>query len=332
MDKGIDVNVNAELKADLQPVIEKTPSALNKLFELCFGVKHAKQKRFIELINAQSERDLTSIENGLAIFDIEQKIIVPNTTDDSKTETSLIQNKVNSDEVSNISKCAKQAALNLLDAELPDDKEITQDFFNRWRNEAKMIHESSAQLVWGLILAEEIQHPESISLRALDVLRNLTKHEANLFDEMGKYIVYGSALLKGKHINDNELRRLADAGLLNFAGIYSSSAWLLSNLTYNDNVKIEVPYIRCCDYFIHAEPSDDKFSFSFIPLTDAGQAIYRISKNNNTWDVTDAIKTLLEDKNSPTKLTYYKYTNLAKGFVDLDNPFYYSKSDDAENA
>lgn len=328
MEKGLDVNVNAELKADLQPVIESTPSALNKLFELCFGVKHAKQKRIIELIKAQSEKDLISIENGLAIFDIEQKNIVQKPIDIAATEISLLETKIHFDEVSNISKCAKHAALNLLDAELPNDKEITQDFFNRWRNEAKMIHDNSAQIIWGLILAEEIKNPESINLRALDVLKNLTKNEAILFNEMGKYIVYGSGLLSGEHISEPQLRMLADAGLINFAGVYRSSKWLETNFTNNDNVTVKVPYIRCCDYFIYSEPSDDKFSFSFVPLTDAGMAIYRISKKNNEWDVTDALKALLKEQGAPEKVTYYKYTDITAGFVDLDTPYHYSRNVD----
>ena len=54
----IKVNVNAEIKADLQPVIEHTPNALNKLFELLFGVKYAQQKRLMKLIEIQQSRDI----------------------------------------------------------------------------------------------------------------------------------------------------------------------------------------------------------------------------------------------------------------------------------
>lgn len=323
MEKGLDVNINAELKADLQPVIESTPSALNKLFELVFGVKHAENKRIIELINAQRDKEKSSIESGLSIFDVEKKSLTRQPELETPSGSSLIKETLQNDELSNISNCAKHAARNLLDAESPTENEISQDFFNRWRNEAKLIHTESAQLIWGLILSEEIKNPDSIGLRALDILKNLTKNEANFFNDLGKYIVYGSALLCGKHISDNQIQSLADAGLLNFAGVKRSSSWLTTMLTYKEENTIEVPYIRCCDYFIHSAPSTMDFKFTYIPLTDAGMAIYRISLKNNHWDVRDAIKVLLQNKESPTDVTYYKYTSVESSTVDLDNPKYF---------
>lgn len=328
MEKGIDVNVNAELKADLQPVIEKTPSALNKLFELLFGIKHAERKRVIELINAQREKDQASVENGLAIFDVVNKSLNPISHNFNGDYSSLIGNTIEHEEISNISNCAKHAARNLLDAELSSQDEITKDFFNRWRNEAKLISDESAQTVWGLILSEEIKTPNSISLRALDILKNLTKKEAELFDYMGRFVAYGSALITGEHISNNQLQQLADAGLINFAGVYRSSIWLKKELRKDESVT-EVPYIRCCDYFIHSEPSKIDHEFSYMPLTDAGMAIYRIALKNNKWDVTEALNALLKNKKAPKKVTYYKYESVYLGTVDLDHPHYYPSHEES---
>ena len=43
------------------------------------------------------------------------------------------------------------------------------------------------QDLWGRILAGEVQKPNSYSLKTLDILRNLSKTEAELFEKVSKY-------------------------------------------------------------------------------------------------------------------------------------------------
>ncbi|MDP1679835.1 MAG: DUF2806 domain-containing protein [Candidatus Nitrotoga sp.] len=68
--------------------------------------------------------------------------------------------------------------------ELPDhvstDK-VDGDWRTRFFDIAENVSNSDMQALWGKVLAGEVAKPGSYSLRALDVLRNLTQHEAHLF-------------------------------------------------------------------------------------------------------------------------------------------------------
>ena len=327
MDKGLDVNINAELKADLQPVIESTPSALNKFFELLLGVRHAKKKHIIDMIEAQREKDKSAIIDGLAFFNIEKMKLEALDINADNNAISLIENTVTNDEVRNIINCSKHTVEALVDVTDIPEKDVSKNFFNRWRNEAKLIDDEYAQSIWGKILAEEIQHPNTISLRALDILKNLTSEEAELFNEMGQYVLYGAALLTGDHITDWQLRKLADSGLVNYAGIYRESKWSETTLTVDDNGPLQVPYVDCSNYFIHSTFGESEFKFAYMPLTDAGSSIYKIAEKNNKWDISIAIRVLFSNKMAPDRVTCYKFSDIASRKINTSDPKFYNRDD-----
>lgn len=330
MDKGLDVNINAELKADLQPVINSTPSALNKLFELLFGINYAKKKHTIEMIEAQTIKDKAAVSNGTAIFNVEEKKLeLLNNRAENET-TSLIENTVSNDEITNILRCAKYSAAELIDSELPIDKEISKNFFNRWRNEAKLIDDEYAQSIWGRILAEEIKHPETISLRTLDTLKNLSKSEAELFNQMGNYVVFNASLVTGTHISESQIKTLVEAGLAVFAGIYRNGNWLRTRLTYKDEPPIAGHYFdfNSTLFFNNETKIEEDLKITFIPLTEQGKAIYRIAAHNNSWDPTLIAKAIFENDGKLQKLTTYKYSNHSvSNDIDMDNPIYYCREE-----
>lgn len=330
MDKGVDVNINAELKADLQPVIDSTPGALNKLFELVFGVNYAKKKHTIEMIEAQIIKDKAAVSNGTAIFNIEEKKLELLNNSTENEATSLIENTVSNDEIKNILRCAKYSATELIDSEIPVDKEISKDFFNRWRNEAKLIDDEYAQSIWGRILAEEIKHPETISLRTLDTLKNLSKSEAELFNQMGNYVVFNTSLVTGSHISESQIRTLVESGLVVFAGIYRSGSWLRTRLTYKNEPPITGHYFdfNSTLFFNNETKIEEDLKITFIPLTEQGKSIYRIAAQNNSWDPALIAKAIFEGDDKLQKLTTYKYSNyMIDNDIDMNNPIYYCREE-----
>ena len=330
MDNASGVKVNAELKADLQPVIDSTPGAINKLFELLFGVHHAKKKHLIEMINTQKKIDKASIENGLAIFNIEDNELEYIEPDQNKNPLAIIKNEIERNENINIINCAKHAAKELIDIEAPTNKEISKNFFNRWRNEAKLIDDEYAQSIWGLILAEEVQRPDSISLRTLDILKNLSKSEAELFNQMGQYIVHGSSLITGEHINDFQIKTLAEAGLIIFAGVYRTGEWSKTRLNYKDKDTKTGHYLDFNNTLIFTDeyPIEQTLSVSFIPLTEPGKAIYNIALKNNNWELKRFIKSLFKNVKKINSITCYKYTNYSvDNNINMDDPIFFSRSD-----
>lgn len=58
---------------------------------------------------------------------------------------------------------------------------VDNNWIRRFFDIASEISEDELRLLWGKILAGEVKQPGSFSLRSLEVLRNLTKYEAEIF-------------------------------------------------------------------------------------------------------------------------------------------------------
>ena len=89
----------------------------------------------------------------------------------------------------NIEKVLEATVNNLKDTTTVSDDPVDDDWITRLFGIIKEISNEEMQQVWGKILAGEIQHPGSFSLRTLDTIRNLTTREASLFQKTLPYVM-----------------------------------------------------------------------------------------------------------------------------------------------
>jgi hypothetical protein len=88
----------------------------------------------------------------------------------------------------NLESVAASAAEELKeDANVPDNRPEP-DWVNRFFEIAAGVSTEQMQYLWGKILAGEIRAPGSFSLRTLDVLRSVSKEEAENFVKLGQYV------------------------------------------------------------------------------------------------------------------------------------------------
>ncbi len=73
------------------------------------------------------------------------------------------------------------AAEQLTQEETVSEEPVEEDWINRFFNIAEDISNEEMQQLWGRILAGEVKKPKSYSLRTLELLKNLSKHEAETF-------------------------------------------------------------------------------------------------------------------------------------------------------
>lgn len=113
------------------------------------------------------------------------------------------------------------------------NQEYNFDWFIRFFDAASNISNEEMQKLWASVLAGEIHHSGSFSLRALDTLYNMTAFEAHLFSDISKIVIDDSKLFSsmsilgqpsnkiGQKINerylfDNDsLRILEECGVIN---------------------------------------------------------------------------------------------------------------------
>ena len=114
-----------------------------------------------------------------------------------------------------------------------DDSTHTYDFdwYMRFYEAVGNVSDEEMQLMWARILAGEANEPKSFSLGTLDVMRNMSKQDAELFMKIRKHCIQSSprALYLPNYkdyldkcgITYSEILRLDEIGLLNSSGFIS---------------------------------------------------------------------------------------------------------------
>lgn len=141
----------------------------------------------------------------------------------------------------NIDTTVAIAAEKILLSQKISDKEVSEDWATRFFNIAQDISDEEVQLLWGRILAGEIQNPKTYSLRTLELLKNLSKEEALLLVKIGnlalfekwRYFIFNPD--NWKYLKDNYWITFTDLLLLREIGILAPSDNAALNIEESEN-------------------------------------------------------------------------------------------------
>jgi len=169
----------------------------------------------------------------------------------------------------------------------------------------KNISNEDLQLLWGKILAGEINNPGKFSLRTLDVLRKITQEEALLFekvlplvivDEEVYFVPSYDSLMNQYDVYFYDIYQLAECGL-----ITSSSAIIreLRNESdrpigfHNENQLMVISEMK----------TTYPMSFNLYTLSCAGKELYRLLiHDSNDSFFSDFAKTIIEKNKNKGKM------------------------------
>lgn len=125
---------------------------------------------------------------------------------------------------SNIDSVVNHSATYIEEEQHVTDEPVDEDWITRFFRIAEDINNEQMQALWGRVLAGEVKAPGSYSLRCLDVLKNLSKNEADIFARLGKLaltagnkelIVNVKGLLEKQYgFNFTDFLTLEEVGLL----------------------------------------------------------------------------------------------------------------------
>lgn len=166
-----------------------------------------------------------------------------------------------------------------LDDNTVSDAPVDDDWLTRFFHIARDINSEEMQFVWGKILAGEIKQPGSFSLRTLDVIRNITKQDAEVFQKIvplvmraagSQFITSSSDILSQFGVAYESILRLDECGLLNSSGLVSI------NLRVTNHQEALVYSKETLIHIVGIDAEEIKISFGVHALTRAGSELYKI--------------------------------------------------------
>lgn len=272
----VTAHVNMDIKADLTPVIKaiadiaKSPhKGLCKLGMSILGPFIAARE-----VKASHIRTQGKIDNE-AILNKEMEFRDGKLQKFSPPESLALQivesfNQSDFQRFIETLKCAAEKISKLPEEEISDDP-IDTTFCNFWRKDTESIDDEKLRQIWADLLVQEVKKANSVSVRTLNVVKNITKQEAELFERLCKGIImpYDPQLLvNAKDIplfgTYAELYQLVEAGLISSA-----------NSSYTSpNLPLEIFPVLCGNYMIklHRNPLVIKCHM----LTNAGKEIMNV--------------------------------------------------------
>lgn len=200
--------------------------------------------------------------------------------------------------------------------ELESEENVDNDWMIRFINSVEDISNEKMQRLWGKILAGEIIHPNSFSLRTLDILRNLSKNEAELFEKICNYTINGEFMYNYDNISEKYEIRYSDILKLRDYGLINSSTLLSNNKDIDEKESI---LFRNSEYIVMVKSNQGNINISLpiFLLSEAGQELAKIVnkeiKFNYIIDVANAIK----KDNQNINIAVYEIVNLINNQVEF---------------
>lgn len=322
---GVSVDVKLDLTQSFNNITADSSKGLSRLCNLVFGRRETEIVRHRMLTAAQTEADCQLIISGQArlhegkILPIEQQL------DHAPTGLFELEAK---QELENLAGNLKQAIYAIKDKpdETISDTDVDQDFFSRWRREAKVIGKEELQSIWGRLLAEEISRPGSISFRTMETIKNISANEASTFCKIAPFIEGGNFLICNfstgtlpQSIKLQHILSLHEAGLFHYPAPNVAASPGSSAVSYGGKLYTQ------CDYhdyaFLIYGPSQIG-TIPGVPLTEAGIQIYSICDCDTLSmdDIVDQCKVISASSNfSVREILVCK---LKGGSPDLANVLY----------
>lgn len=193
--------------------------------------------------------------------------------------------------LNNVKSVLEKATSHFTEGEKVSDEPVNADWTNRFIGIVEGISDETLQDIWGRILAGEVKQPNSYSLRTLDLLRNITKEEAELFVKASKYYIDGDYICTEEFaLTLNETLLLCETGLIN-------SEELTMNWTVNPNSRLNIDIDRQTMLALHNDsPKTIICNPSIRKLSKAGIEIMSLIERKNRTEFYQTIARFFKSK------------------------------------
>ena len=183
----------------------------------------------------------------------------------------------------NIDNIAQIAANQLNQEKEVSEEKVEDDWTTRFFKIAEDISDDEMQNLWGRILAGEIKQPKSFSLRTLEILKNLSKYEAEVFTKFAQLklksgntnVIYNQD--NGKFLESEFGITFSDRLLLTELGLISSENNLeFSFAATNETERIDVLIYGSKAIVLNKKPNVPKQAIQVLVYTSIGSELSKL--------------------------------------------------------
>lgn len=315
--KGVEIHDLLGLSGPLTKLVETVSNGIGKVYEPLHIRRTAKAKS--EEISIISAAISNNLQLPMGYDDGKISIDTLNTNElVQRAQKRFWYQEVKKQQ--NIESVIENAYKELKSIDSVSPAPVDEDWIARLFQIVKDVNSEEMQFVWGKILAGEIEQPGSFSLRTLDVIRNITKQDAEEFQkvvplvlqaENCQFIISSSDILSQFGITFESILGLDECGLLNSSGTLSVN--LLAT-----NHQADTTYNK--ELFIHVIGTDEEevnISLGMYALTRAGSELYRILNNYTVSDTyCFAVAEEISKKDKKAKVSVHRVNSINGDTVD----------------
>lgn len=214
----------------------------------------------------------------------------------------------NNQKIENVGEILIKAEKQFTPDEEVSSEPVDKDWMTRFLDIAESILDDDLRDLWAKVLAGEVKRPSSYSLRTLDVLRNITKKEAELIVKCSNFIMGDSICTEDFALTLDEQLLLDDIGI-----IYGEQ--LYTKLTPTKG-KIQFLLNRQMLLWIYA-PVNHHMSVKCHKLTKAGKEILCLIQENDYVDFALKLAQQLK-KQGAQKVTVNKILKIEGDTIECD--------------
>ncbi|MDT0644954.1 DUF2806 domain-containing protein, partial [Zunongwangia sp. F363] len=265
-------------------------------------------------------------QNGLENIEYdEKKVSLRSLNKDSIQEVTSLpdraENRISYQEQKrqqNIERVTQIAAEQLETEKDVSEEKVDDDWTTRFFNYAQDVSNEEMQSLWGRILAGEVKNPKSYSLRALELIRNLSKREAEIFTKVANYAVQTNNdyfLYKGKDgkllekfgVSFSDIALIEELGLMHSGG-FTSYKYSKVNQTSSGHLVFGSFIV-----FMERKPNTPEFSISIQLFTTIGKELLKLVDIDPNFEYVKAFAKEVKSEN--TSLKYAEVIEINAGTI-----------------
>lgn len=286
MDKLLDM-VSKSVGIILKPYFDRR-DVDTKAYEI---EKTAEAKAKEMKIISEAIQENSNLTGGIAYKEDKLAIVSPKNKTVNQLKSTSLKERANdrldyqeAKRQKNIEDVTAYAADELKDEQPVTNEPVDEDWTTRFFRIVEDVSNEEMQALWGKILAGEIKQPNTYSLRTLELIRNLSKREAETFKKVAKYAIMGNNvnyLFKGKNetiLEEKYNIKYADIALLTEIGLIQPGALVQYQILCNPKDHITVLIAGETVLIINIKANVPTIQMPVDVFTNAGNELLKLVK------------------------------------------------------